>query len=120
MRCCGCKQLVYVICHQAPGVKAALVFGGLFCEYFQEIPVVTVFMETGCPVVASLDDVPGYAGSTRRARRGMMRSSDPWIQRIACKDARHVSVGGSGSCPPDKSGKRGLSPFSVVGTAGLI
>jgi hypothetical protein len=61
MLCCGCKQQVYVICHQAPGVKAALVSGGLFCEGFQEIPVVTVFMETGYPVVTSLDDVPGYA-----------------------------------------------------------
>jgi hypothetical protein len=42
-------------------VKAALAFGGLFCEDFQEILVVTVFMETGHPVVASLNDVPGYA-----------------------------------------------------------
>jgi len=50
-----------VICHQAPGVKAALVFCGLFCEDLQEILVVTDFIETGHPAVASLDDVPGYA-----------------------------------------------------------
>jgi hypothetical protein len=42
-------------------MKAALVFDCLFCQGFQEILVVTVFIETGRPVVASLDDVPGYA-----------------------------------------------------------
>ena len=58
MLCDGCEQQVYVIRHQAPGVKAALVLGGLICEGFQEVLIVTVFIETGHPVVASLDDVP--------------------------------------------------------------
>jgi hypothetical protein len=48
MLCGGCEQQVYVICHQAPGVKAALVFGGLFCGDFQEILVVTVL---NCTIV---------------------------------------------------------------------
>jgi len=59
--CGGCEQQGYVIRHQAPGMKAALVFCCLFCEGFQEILVVTVFIETGRPVVASLDDMLGYA-----------------------------------------------------------
>ena len=49
MLCDGCEQQVYVICHQAPGVKVALVFDCLFCEGFQEVLIVTVFIETGHP-----------------------------------------------------------------------
>jgi hypothetical protein len=49
-----------MIHHQTPGMKAALVPGRLFRQGFQEILVITVFIETGRAVVASLFDVPGY------------------------------------------------------------
>ena len=42
-------------------MKLALVFDRLRCQGFQEILVVTVFIETRHPVTASLDDVPGNA-----------------------------------------------------------